>query len=149
MPAYDWAALVADLDTVVVATWPEIVANGFWDSDHIQRETWEQRTFPFAVYDLGDPAEGNWGLVNCGYELEVQIHYLAAESTAVEGVRAKLESLSGALYAATLSTSGFSILDTRVLWSDRNPVNALLYVKNIPFVGGTLQILGTCGKTRS
>jgi hypothetical protein len=147
VPAYNYNTLIADAATVIAATWTDVVANGIWELDEAMRQSWEERTLPFASFELGTPEAAEWGVVNNAHEVELKVHYIALESAGMSTVRTKLTALESAMFVAGAFTASSATLfaETRLDWSPENPINAIAYAKNIPVCAGTITFRFVCG----
>ncbi len=92
--------LYADLRAILRATWPEVTANGIFESDHVERLAWEKLTPPYAVIHIPDFPEADWSRDTLCYEPDVHIYYVAATSGPLDALRDKLDAARLALIAA-------------------------------------------------
>ncbi len=147
MPVYLYNTLIDEAAAVVAATWTDVVPDGIWELDEAIRQTWEERTMPYAVFDLKPPEPAEWGVVNNAHEVELDIHYIALESVGMSTIRTKLATLESAMFVAgNFPVSQATLFPlTRLDWSGENPINAIAYAKNVPFLAGTLTLRFTCG----
>ena len=144
--AYPWSSFFSENRDVIKATWSGIEDNGIFEYDQVARMVWEDLETPYAVMDIASMDAADWGIGNEAYEVTVAYHYITRESMSV--VRAKIEALKNALWAATFTTSQATLLETGQDWSGANPMNQIFLAKNIPFRGGILVGRFVLGETQ-
>ena len=150
--AYPVASLDDDVTAIVAATWPEVVANGIFRLDDAARVSWEEKTFPFAVWERSEWEPTELGLTNTSWELLFEVHYLAEVPALVASglatVEAKLMALRDAMFAGAFTASSATLWDVARFNTDGDyEANAIFLSKNVPFVGGMISFRFSVGET--
>ena len=133
------AAYIDDFITAVraqvLASWPDVAAEGVYEAEDIERIPFEDLTPPYAVLvmsDLTDAEDG--GTANHAYNCDVEAWYFGATVNPAT-IRAKLETLRDEMEDAELATG--QVIDIGALsWSAALAPNVTFLAKNLPALGG-------------
>jgi len=152
MSAY-LVSFVDGLIGTVGGAWPEVKANGIYQSTQSARTSLDKKSgaseLPFAVIDLGIADEGTeWGLCNQVDDFRaIALQYVATDSVSEDQLVAKLEALRDYLNTHAL-TVGQRIGRARVSWQARElPFRAFALQTQRPFVCGGVILRAIVGET--
>jgi hypothetical protein len=132
----------------IEAQWPEVGANGVWETADIREETFDDRTPPFAVMqveeDRDDPDFS--GLNNAAFRCILSIWRVQREEGGVDLVREKLQDLERAFFDTELGYGQF-LGPLGHNTDGSNIANVILREKLLPYYGGCLRAEFTYGET--
>jgi len=133
--------LYADIRTVVGATWPEVLVNGIWESEHEKMVPWADLTPPMAVICISSvPVTPDWGVANQVYQPPTQVFYVGKVTGKSTSIRGKLEALRDALIANTVPST-LCVLDVvELTWSDSLEANVAILAKDYTHRAGRLTV---------
>lgn len=85
---------------IVAATWPECVASGIWEAEHVDRIPYADLTPPYAVIAIDTVPAVDFGGTLDSFQPTIEVYYVAESKGPMSGVRLKLEALRKALNKA-------------------------------------------------
>lgn len=138
--AFDIEGMIDEITTVMAATWTDTAppAGGIWEISQIASRSFEEiGGFPYAVLELPETEDTDFGIVNAAQEGSLSLHYIAREAATLATIWAKLESLKSAMFAA--SFTGMTVLYLQGEdWSALHPSNSIFHAKKVPYRAGSI-----------
>lgn len=139
MPSY-LVSMFTAVRAAIATAWPDVVAGGIWHAVEIQRIPWERLAadrLPCAVMDFDLRPAADWGAANAAEDGPVYIYYVAPDSTSLETLVGKLETLRTQLY--TTDPSATQVAEyPRISFGADLPINSYFIRTAKPFLAGAV-----------
>lgn len=122
------------LKTVVGAAWPDVLGDGITsgrgirEAEALEQIPWAELSPPYAAILLGDMVGADWAADSQCFEVLVEVYYVGAVTGKSTALRAKLQALFDALFAAPL-TSGQLLEVTEMTYRSTLPPNMIFAEK--------------------
>jgi uncharacterized membrane-anchored protein len=144
---YNHANLRHEIRDVINATLPELTI--VLDAQQGQRRNYAGIELPCCVSVRGRSEAADWGIGNLAYERTFSLLLLYPwQDAEIDAMEMRLEVLKSALFAASYSTSGATLLsEPEVDVTPENPASQIILGKNLQISGGTLTVRYVCGET--
>lgn len=140
--AFDIAGMIDEITEVVADTWTDTSpgggGGGIWEASQIEARSFEEiGGFPYAVVEIPETVDVEFGIVNAVQLGLLSLHYVAMESATLSTIWAKIEALKSAMFQATFT--GMTVLNLDGLdWSALHPSNEIFLAKKVPYRAGSL-----------
>lgn len=138
--AFDIAGMIDEITEVIADTWTDTAppAGGIWEASQIEARSFEEiGGFPYAVVEIPETQDVDFGIVNSVQMGLLSIHYVTMESATLATIWSKLEALKSAMFQATFT--GMTVLNVDGLdWSALHSSNEIFLAKKVPYRAGSL-----------
>ena len=141
-----FSQLVDAFRTPMASAWPEIPANGIWESEEALMRSFEKNfTLPYGIIELPNfPQSDRDGITNRAWRPVFNLYYITETDGDFVTLRGKLSALADALEATPLSVGQIVPANVDMAYGRNLEANSLLIMLNATqragMVSGTVAI---------